>query len=202
MSGLHAWVLYEDRQGDEGGFRFHDLVLQVACDLMNGALEHRDMARMVQGNTRKGKERVLQTIRSDLENFAGLPVVAVLDADRIHELSRLPKSSCVRPHCDALLRSCGAPANLAVVGLRKNLETVLEGIRDIEPALVPAEIYRRAIEQHKRDARDIIFGSVARPTDQARAIREKLIARARDVAYLAGRLVRIVQAPGQPSAIP
>jgi hypothetical protein len=89
-----------------------------------------------------------------------------------------------------LKHGCACADHLDVVLLERNLESVLSALKDVAPALEVEEVWRRAIDDKKHDARDLLFTAAAKPSMSMRPVRDALLARHPSFARLIGRIAR------------
>ena len=156
-------ILYEDsRAGAVKVYGLHALVKQCVCERLQR--DPRTLAdEDFKANPRNGASNVLKTCERDLPKLADSwdCVFAVYDADKAHELVRLPREACIRDVLRKLTREPAARLRIAL--LDSNLEAVLTTLQQIDPGLGSKEDWDRAILRKKPYERDLILNRAAKP---------------------------------------
>ena len=190
-----AFILYEDQRGPVTGFGLHKLVLACIADDLN--VEWYTLEKIVEGRPMKGVSKVLQSCYREVRRIAlrGQRVFALIDNDHVRDHlpgldARADEPSVVR----AIKDNSDASAQLEVVLLDKNTETVLEAAQLCDPAL-PDDAIRAALRKHPAQ-RDRIFHQVARGSRSVRmCIRTKIPALEQLVQHLAPLAREVVTKP-------
>ena len=123
----------------------------------------------------KGNGNVLGKCVKDGQKLASenRRIFAVLDQDKLGELLKLKGTPCLREVLANLADRCDAKESIEFVFIKKNLESVIEAIRDSDVAgFVRAEIFERALNKKELAARDSLFCQFA---DNTKDVREKLL---------------------------
>jgi hypothetical protein len=192
-------ILYEDSRagGSKKNFGPHALVKQCLCDRLGvdpWTLPEGDL----QANPRGGKEEVLKTCREDLADLVARRelVIAVYDSDHARELvPEVPPEACRRVLAEALKTGCDPAGKLSITLLERNVETVLDALRALEPSLATAEEWEKAIRHKKPMQRDEILARAAKPAPPSRMLRERLLQKVPSLAYLVDKLAAVFQPP-------
>lgn len=166
-------LLCEDSRSKEAGYPFVDLVW--ACVLDEPGLDvvgRRPRSGELRAFPANGSRNVMRRVR-DIEwrNRCGAPIIALLDRDRVRELTGSQGLACKAATVDALRACVPDPDGVRFVLLERNLESILEAIREIDPGLVSGDDFRRAIDQKELLARDLVFRAAADREDVRRELR-------------------------------
>jgi hypothetical protein len=196
-------ILYEDQRGATKGFGLHAFVKACVLDVINGERRHVETA-LDDARPLKGVTNVLHACRVDIDLIAadGRSVVAVIDDDAIRHHLKLPRDASDARVEQEIKKGSRAPAQLSIVLLKRNTESVLEAAATCDPTL-DAERLVRAIEQKDLLERDTLFAELSR--ERARPIRDCILGRMPSlralVDLLGGMLTGAVPAPrGAPAA--
>jgi hypothetical protein len=177
-------VLYEDSRAPAGAFSFHDpFVLTIVARRLGiepHSSEDRRLRSEVVARPCRGAGNVLQDASDDR---LGPHRIAVFDRDRVGELLPGSRVSCIRGTKTEIARQLGPEAD--VVLLDRNLETVLQAIRETGRLKLDDE-FHRAINGKKRDARE----SVLRQASRDATLQDEVVARVASLDYLVGRIAR------------
>lgn len=204
-------VFYEDHRGRTASFPLHEFVVACVMDDLRGANAAPDwyqLTRAFDHQPKNGNAKVLMELSRNLDALLSAgPVVALLDADRIHELFKhgddaLTPRACLRQRSDAIRKRYLAvhdadagrrPSATRLVFLRENTETLVRALRPHGSALeVDDLVFERALAK-QRDAlgaRDQIF-SKARAERYA-DVRSRVRAAVGDLDYLARTLKELL----------
>lgn len=113
------------------------------------------------------------------------PLLATLDDDRglvdLFRKHKLAPGSCRRTKRQALLKWKLAPASTSLVFIRRNLETVVQDLKVINPALVDNTGWERALNKELVQ-RDEVFQAAA--TEVQRDLRGRLLKKNSSLKYL------------------
>ncbi len=159
--GARVIVLYEDKA--KKCFGLHKLL--VACVADNRGGTYSETSALIDGRPLGGNEEVLKACRERFEEVtrSGLPVVALLDNDRIRTAIGVKKNASDTAVRAAITKRCPQPRLLKVVLLEQNAESVVRAARD---AGVKASVarYEKALGKSGRgspEARDGILDELA-----------------------------------------
>lgn len=84
-----------------------------------------DLGRLVEGNPRKGKEKVRQASKLPLRDW----VIALYDQDRVRDMPGLENKKRARDVAETLRAESAQPDRTMVVLLDKNLETLMKHVQ-------------------------------------------------------------------------
>ncbi len=183
-------VLYEDQQGPRNGFGFHRFVCQYVLDTrpaLANDVYHLEK-HVIFANPCKGNGNLRRKCRDDLPDLSQRlrKVFAVYDQDKLNTLLKLEGEQCRRTLRDKLAESCEPKSHLEIVLIKKNLESVIEIIRDSGHAdFVSAERFAGALAK-KLNHRDSLFNQCAQ---QPKTVRDKLLDVLPDIKRLVTKLV-------------
>lgn len=118
-------VLWEDQRAPGKAFG-PDLLLKSCIADDRNESPYADWWRRILPIPKKGKERLIEALREDLQDLAAAgSVVAVLDRDKAHELGGSKRKPACRSQLLDILRQ-KSPGKYELVLLEDNLETLLE----------------------------------------------------------------------------
>ncbi len=163
-------ILYEDTVGGPiKDYGPHNFVVQSAGDQLG---KNRWEMSHVTAVPLNGNSNVREACKRERSRFerSGARVIAVYDSDQIGGLIKLAQPWCKLRIRSMLLEQCPWRANLTVVLLERNIETLLEAICSPDPSIVPEELKNKAIHHKKLDARDAILNRASQPA--ARGVRD------------------------------
>jgi hypothetical protein len=190
---LRGWVLYEDSRTAAGDFKLHELVLRRAQDVLSPQPGYRELLARFGARACKGRDNVLRMCLRDGPKLrrGGAAVFAVLDGDRIHDLTKLPKHGCVGPHVAAVRAKLPDELDARVVIVRQNIETLIEALR-AGPSIpeIADQTFENALKKD-RTARDGVFMAASR--ERCRDVRENLAEKVPDFGYLAGKIASVMR---------
>jgi hypothetical protein len=184
-----AVILYEDDRGPEKQFGLHRLVLACVADDLR--VDTFTLTGKLDGRPMKGVANVLKSCRSDVRRLGpkGQKVFALIDDDHVRD--HLPG---IDPRADTetvsrmIKAQSDMAAQLEVILLKKNTETVIEAAKQCDPQ-IPAEAVAEALRKHLAQ-RDRILNNVARNAN--RAVRDCIRGKVAALDQLVGALARIV----------
>lgn len=154
-------VLYEDSRPAQGNFGPHDFFLACVADDRGSSLYA--LKRQALANPLNGVDKLLQTLQ-DLDSVnrlgpGGCPILAIVDADKVREHLDSPANTTAEAIASQIRNDSSDPLRVTVVLLERNLESVVEAMRDCkEPALT---LIAGALRKNLND-RDHLFESVGR----------------------------------------
>ncbi len=174
MQKLAVKLLCEDSRNGSEGYVFEELVVWLLCDRLGCDPWDPRIRGRIQAVPRNGASNVKKDCALERNFRDALHVVALYDEDKIHQLF---PSGCRKQIAQHAVLQSPFTAQLTVVLLRRNLETVLELICahvDIDPV-----VRAQAIERKRLNERDLILKRAIGTTSAARSVREHLVAAAR-----------------------
>jgi hypothetical protein len=182
-------ILYEDQAvgGNVRDFGPHIFVTQLVCD----RLGIRNLRDQLHGVPKKGASNLRIECRCERPRFGrdGRHVFAVYDDDQVRALVKLPPSACKHEVKNILRAECPLGDRLIIVLLERNIESVVEGICECDPAIVPREVQDRALRHKRMIDRDIVLKNAAMPTPERRRLRERVLEKVPSLAYLIDKVV-------------
>lgn len=188
-------VLYEDKRGPRKRFGFHRFICQCVLDRLPGfAINVYQAENLVTPIVCKGNGNVFEKCKEGLERLANRyrRVIAVYDQDKLPELLKLTGPQCRNTLREKLAEECQPRESLEIVFINKNLESVIEAIRDSGLAsFVDANVFAEALNK-QMDARDRLFIKCA--TQSTKEVREKLLELLPDVKRLIAKIVEFSKA--------
>ena len=163
MSPL-ATVLYEDRMlpNSQGQFPLHELALRMVEDDINGEtwkLHQVDIRK----NPMKGVGNVLRNIRRTKRLAGNGIVIALIDADRLHDHFDVARDATDEQRVVAIKAKSDAPERLYPFFLQDNMEALLRDIRACDASLLP-EVMDAALQKSLND-RDVVLREVAKQSN-------------------------------------
>lgn len=182
-------VLYEDRRGSRKDFGFHLFICRCVLDRSPGlAVNMFQLSKTVEAIPLKGNGNVFGKCKKDLKKLADRcqRVFAVYDQDKVNELLNLKGPQCRGTLKAGLAAPCEPKEALEVILINRNLESVIETIRD--SGLLPSvgsEDFSKALSKDL-NARDSLFIKCAKGPQDARA---KWLALLPDVDRLVSKIV-------------
>lgn len=181
-------VLYEDQRGPRQGFGLHALVKACVFDAVNGE-RHRVEGMLSDHRPLKGVQALLKACREDIDLIAadGRSVVAVFDDDAIREQLKLPHTATDAQVEREILKGCRAPAQLLVVLLKRNMESVIVAAAACDPGL-DAKRIDRAVKHKELLERDAILIELSR--ERARPVRDCMLGKMHSLQALIALLSR------------
>jgi hypothetical protein len=191
-----AVILYEDDRGQEKQFGLHALVLACVADDLG--VDMFTLTRKLDGRPMKGVSNILQSCRNDIRRIGpkGQKVFALVDDDHIrHHLRGVDARADAETVTRTIKEQSDAPAQLEVILLKENTETVIKAAKQCDPLLPDAaiaEALRKRLAQ-----RDRILNSVARAVN--RAIRDCIRDKVPAIEELVRALAVLVGATPDPS---
>jgi len=194
-------ILYEDQRGQRNDFGLHDFVCQCVIDRASLTLDLYQVRKtLIQGNPLKGNGNLRRSCQRDLPRLASQfrKVFAVYDEDRIPQLLNLHAPTCRRLLCQQLMAGCDPTDSLEVVLLRRNIESVIETIRDSGLISISASIFAEALGK-RHLMRDRVFTRCAIETTPEN--RAKLLGQLPDLLRLVARVTEHVSSPS-PEVLP
>ena len=152
-------VLYEDDWGPGDEFKLHHFVCQCVIDRLGWTLPiHQVRTAQIQGLPVGGDSNLRQKCLRDLKKLSdrNLRVFALYDNDKAARLVKLIGKPCRPLICQQLKEGCEPADKLEIVLLHKNLETVIEVIRDSGLTSIQPRIFQEALRK-RRPMRDRVF---------------------------------------------
>jgi hypothetical protein len=186
-------ILYEDSAGTNvKQFGPHSLL--VACVADQKRTDFWTVNKRLIAEPKNGVNKLLDALREDMNRYArgGGWVFALIDRDDVHDHlePKLAPNAC-RTSIIERIKRCPSADRLDVVLLEKNLETILQSLRELQPELAGPENWNRAISQKDINERDRILNNVA--LNSARGtLRAELLARVPSFARLVSRVAAFV----------
>ena len=191
-------VLYENgRNQKTKEFGPHKLVRRCVADDLGRDLrllgDH-----VLTGRPCAGNSNVRKLCREQLGLLAGRDgvVVAVYDRDKLGDLEPTA-NACTKGFVGALTQGCEPPDRLRCVLLERNLETVLEVLRDVRPDLLAPADWKEAIEDKNPTQRDRALGAAS--VERHLAVRAALRAKMPSFDYLIVKIAKELRAEGSPA---
>ncbi len=188
-------VLYEDSQGERDGFGLHHVICRCVLDRLPGI--GRDVYHLknqvVKGIPLNSNNKVLRKCRQDLKRLSDScrKIIAVYDQDRLSNLLQWKGLQCRSLFRAELAKGCEPKEYLEIVLINRNLESVIETIRDSGLAtFVAADIFAKALDK-KQDDRDRLFIKCAEQS--TKDLRDKLLELLPDVSRLVAKIVEFSQ---------
>ena len=125
-------VLYENPRAASGSFGLHELLVALVADELSAT--PLQLRKRVRARPLNGVNNLLKAIR-DPQRLApaGGPCLAVIDADRIRKCLRMPGAG-AKDVISRILQSCEEPARITVVLLERNVESLIEAVRECDRA--------------------------------------------------------------------
>jgi hypothetical protein len=156
-------VLYEDDWGPGEEFKLHHFVSQCVIDCLGWTLPlHQVRTSRLQGIPVGGNADLRKKCQRDLKKLSdrNVRVFALYDNDKAARLVNLVGNACRPMICQRLKEGCDPVNKLEIVLLQKNLETVIEVIRDSGLTSIQPQMFQDAL--CKRCAmRDRVFSHCA-----------------------------------------
>jgi hypothetical protein len=180
-------ILYEDSRGPDAKFPFHALILRCVAQKLEVPDEDfylldRSMASLPLNGVSKVQGHLRDPVRMNLlsKRVGAGPLFAVIDNDKAAHFLSAPKDACKTTLRRQFMTGISPGATLQVVFLHRNLESILEAIREEDPDLVPSETFVGAIDRKNLTDRDLVFVAASK----ARHVRSYLLKDVKDFSYL------------------
>ena len=186
MTSATVTVLYEDSRAPAQSFALHELVVAIVADrTARPESERWRLVRVIVSLPCNGNAK----LRREAERLVKIGlrpeqhVIAVYDDDRVRGLVGVASDACKRD----VLAQLPSSTSVASVLFVRNMETVLEKIREGTDLDVPDDTYRKALAKD-RGARDEVF----RKARAHRPTRERLYAELPSLRRLVDRIAEVV----------
>lgn len=179
-------VLYEDRLGrNVKQFGLHELLVSCVADRIGA--DRLNLGSSLRGLPLKSNTKVHAKCQRELDLLSrrGEIVIAVYDSDAAHRIADVPPESCRPDITNGLAEGCEPKDRLRVVLLDKNLETVVEKLKESGLRVSDREI-RQAVEEKNLATRDIVLNRAA--YGDFKEIRQKLVAGMPSFGYLVAKV--------------
>lgn len=180
-------VLYEDEQAaDAKNFGLHTLVCRCVHDRLGWPEERwNELTGLIVGHPKKGYTKLLAACQDVREGSGAHHLVAVFDDDKIRKLQQLglPPRACKLEVRQAIEAHSPLAAQLRVVLLQRNMETVVEAVQRSRSLPVTGKL--RPLD------RDSLLLSIVWRPDFAPA-RRCVLADVPSLAYLVDKLADLV----------
>lgn len=154
-------VLYEDSRSGSGSFGPHDLLAALVADQTGKSVW--EVKQSARERPLRGIDKLLKALSDPgrLSNLVpgGVPILAVVDGDRIREHMGLKRNAPARQVEQELKESCNEPDRITVVLLERNVESLVEAARDCDENFMPDRIADALMKDI--NARDLVLQAVA-----------------------------------------
>jgi len=170
--GQRVTILYEDQRGPSKGFGLHRFGVACVFDEVDGE-RHKVEKLLEDFRPLKGNSKLLRAVQEDIGgiSFDGRPVVAVFDDDKARKLLQIPMEATDEEVVEELRSRCPREDVIAIILLKRNIETVIKQIRQAGLS-VGEDLLRRALDK-ELIARDAVFSMASK--DINRGVRRRVI---------------------------
>ncbi len=180
-------LLCEDSRASREEFVFAEVVAQLICDRLGCDRWDPQIRRGFTAEALNGASNVKRAC-DDARRFRdAIHVIVLYDEDEIRPLFALPSNACRQQIRQEAARASSFSAQLTVVLLQRNLETILKTICDLTP--IDPQIKQQALVRKRLNARDIILKKALDLSPQGRSLRDRLTELSPSLAYLVEKLL-------------
>ncbi len=180
-------ILYEDQRNSAHGFGLQDFVCQSVKDRIQTSESVYELSRhRIVAVPKKGSGKLLLACRDEIVLYkrSYRSVFALFDQDRFGSLLKISGNLCRQQLKIEFRRQCTAP-ELELVLLHRNVETVIQAIRDSNITSISSKTIERALNKD-HTSRDSVFIQCANLPQEDRT---ELLSLLPDIDRLVSKLV-------------